>query len=148
MACPSYSIIMDNLDFFVHTSNQSISSGNTSIDWIHHIAVQDRIPTHHISNIKPTVDIQQYNLDLSLPQRSTQAFMRREFIVLATRMLTKHMAAFESFGETVVHHIPHLYSSEMSTRSTDVRCNQDIQMWLYFICLQFAHIYNLPLFSL
>ncbi|XP_059207059.1 uncharacterized protein LOC131986225 [Centropristis striata] len=119
VACPSYSIIMDNLDFFVHTHNQSTSRSNKSIHWIHHIAVRDRIPTHHISNIKPTTDIQQYNLNLSLPWRNTQASMRREFIVLATRMLTKHMDVFESFGETVVHHIPHLYSSQMSTLSTD-----------------------------
>lgn len=133
VACPqSYSIIMDNLDFFVHTHNQSISSSNKSIHWIHHIAVQDRIPTDHISNIKPTTDIQQYRLRSSLPQQSTQGFLRCEFTILATRMMTKHMAAFESFGDTVVHHIPHLYSSEMSRKSTDVRCKQGMQMWLFF----------------
>lgn len=117
---------MDNLDFFVHRHNQSIDNSNRSLHWIHHIAVKDRIPTHHISNIKPTTDIQRYNLALSLPQRSTQALMHREFIVLGTRMLNKHMAVFESFGDSVVHHIPHEYSSEMSTHSTDVRCYKDI----------------------
>ncbi|KAM4567323.1 uncharacterized protein PAE49_010676 isoform 1-T3 [Odontesthes bonariensis] len=118
--CPSsYSIIMDNLDFFIHRHNQSIDKSNKSIHWIHHIAVKDRIPTHHISNVKPITDIQHYNLASSLPQRSTQASIRRDFIVLGTRMLSKHMAAFESLADIVVHHIPHLYSTEMSTRSTD-----------------------------
>ncbi|XP_063046921.1 uncharacterized protein LOC134440748 isoform X2 [Engraulis encrasicolus] len=117
--CPSpYSIIMDNLDFFIHTRNQSISRSNQSIHWINHIAVKDRISTD-ISNIKPTVNIEQYNLCLSLPSRSTQVFLRRELTVLATRMLAKHMPVFESFQDTVVHHIPHEYSSEMSKRSTD-----------------------------
>ncbi|XP_077053453.1 uncharacterized protein LOC143703874 isoform X2 [Siphateles boraxobius] len=120
VTCPSsYSIIMDNLDLFVHRHHQSIDNSNRSLHWIHHIAVKDRIPTHHISNIKPTTDIQRYNLALSLPQRNTQALMRRELIVLGTRMLNKHMTVFESFGDIVVHHIPHKYSSEMSTRSTD-----------------------------
>lgn len=136
VTCPSsYSIIMDNLDFFIHRHNQSIDKSNSSLHWIHHIAVKDRIPTHHISNVKPTTDIPSYNLDSSLPQRSTQALMRREFIVLGTRMLSNHMAVFESFADSVVHHIPHLYSTEMSTRSTDVSCHKDIQMCLYFLRL-------------
>lgn len=58
--------------------------------------------------------------------------MRREFIVLGARMLSKHMTVFESFGDSVVHHIPHEYSSEMSSRSADVRCYKDIQMYLKF----------------
>lgn len=132
--CPSpYSIIMDNLDFFIHTRNQSISRSNQSIHWINHIAVKDRISTD-ISNIKPTVNIEQYNLCLSLPSRSTQVFLRRELTVLATRMLAKHMPVFESFQDTVVHHIPHEYSSEMSKRSTDVSFNQGIRKWLWFVC--------------
>uniref|UniRef100_A0A1A8Q9J2 DUF6589 domain-containing protein n=1 Tax=Nothobranchius rachovii TaxID=451742 RepID=A0A1A8Q9J2_9TELE len=115
----TYSIIMDNLDFFMHAHHQSTLHSNRSIHWIHHIAVQDRIPTHHLANDVPLLDLQQYNLTMSLPGHETQTYMRREFIVIGSRILTQHLAVFKSFRNVVVHHIPHQYSEEMAQPSTD-----------------------------
>uniref|UniRef100_A0AAV2LXL3 DUF6589 domain-containing protein n=1 Tax=Knipowitschia caucasica TaxID=637954 RepID=A0AAV2LXL3_KNICA len=47
---PTYSVIMDNLDFFMKTHQQSLLTSNTSLHWIHHIAVEDRIQTSHLSD--------------------------------------------------------------------------------------------------
>uniref|UniRef100_A0AAV2LIY4 DUF6589 domain-containing protein n=1 Tax=Knipowitschia caucasica TaxID=637954 RepID=A0AAV2LIY4_KNICA len=45
--------------------------------------------------------------------------MRREFIVLGTRILTQHLSVFKPFKHVVVHHMPHQYSEDMSKCSTD-----------------------------
>ncbi|XP_060758693.1 uncharacterized protein LOC132869364 [Neoarius graeffei] len=115
----TYSIILDNLDFFMHAHHQSTRHSNKSIHWIHHIAVQDRIPTYHLPNDNPCVDLLQYDLKMSFPGPETQLFMRREFIVLGSRILTQYLAAFRSFSRVVVRNIPHQYSEQMSQPSTD-----------------------------
>ena len=120
MPPPTYSIIFDNLDFFVKPHYQSLKKGNLSRHWIHHIAVQDRIPIYQLSNDRPTEDLVEYDVGKSLPTAETKQFQRNESIVLGTRMLTQHLAAFKPLEKAVVNHIPHQYSAEMAERSTDV----------------------------
>ena len=117
---PTYSIIFDNLDFFVKPHYQSLKKGNLSMHWIHHIAVRDRVPIYQLSNDVPTVDLTQYIVGNSLSTAKTQVFQRNESIVLGTRLLTQHLAAFKPLEKAVVTHIPHQYSEEMAQRSTDV----------------------------
>ena len=117
---PTYSIIFDNLDFFMRAHHQSTLHSNKSIHWIHHIAVEDRITTYHLSNNKPDHDILQYYLCNSLPGRQTQDYMQRDFIVLGSRILTQYLAVFKPFKKLVVNHIPHQYTEDMAKCSTDV----------------------------
>ena len=77
--------------------HQSTLNSNQSMHWIHHIAVQDRITTYHLSNDKPDHDILQYYLCNSLPGLETQDYMRRDFIVLGSRILTQYLAVFKTF---------------------------------------------------
>lgn len=124
---PTYSIIFDNLDFFMRAHYQSILHSNKSIPWIHHIAVQDRIKTYHLGNDRPDHDILQYDLCNSLPGLETQANMRREFIVLGSRILTQYLAVFKPFSNVVVHHMPHQYTEDMAKCSTDVSNELNLQ---------------------
>ncbi|XP_077082895.1 uncharacterized protein LOC143736155 [Siphateles boraxobius] len=114
----TYSIIFDNLDFFSHTHHQSINRANQSIHWIHHIAVEDRVPSNHLSRHKPTQPLTDYNIGKSLPSLDSQAQMRCDYVVLGSRILTKYLNAFKPLSAIVVHHIPHQYSAEMSEHST------------------------------
>ncbi|KAL0978872.1 hypothetical protein UPYG_G00176920 [Umbra pygmaea] len=116
---PTYSIIFDNLDFFMHTHHQSTLCSNSSIHWVHHMAVQDRIPTHHLDNSRPLTDLMHYDLGTSLPGPETQMHMRREFIVLGSRILTRYLDVFKPFSKVGVPHMPHQYSEEMAQPSTD-----------------------------
>ena len=116
----TYSIIFDNLDFFVRPHHQSTSEANKSIHWIHHMAVEDRVPTSHLSRDKPTQPLEDYDISKSLPSLETQHHMRREFTVLGTRILTEYMDAFKPLSSVVVKHIPHKYSATMSEASTHV----------------------------
>lgn len=117
----TYSIIFDNLDFFMHTHHQSSLHSNKSIHWIHHIAVQDRVPIYHLANDKPIGNLLDYDLNLSLPSQNEQMQMRREFIVFTSRILSSYLSVFKPFSNVVVRHIPHQYSAEMAQHSTDVR---------------------------
>lgn len=127
---PTYAIIFDNLDFFIRTHHQSTIHNNQSIHWIHHIAVQDRIPTYHLNN-KPIQDLLEYNLGKSLPGLVTQTYMRREFIVIGSRMLTKYFSVLKPFSDIVVHHIPHDYTGEMAQRSIDVSTDNNPLMYAF-----------------
>lgn len=123
VTCPTpphtYSIIFDNLDFYMHAHHQSSLRSNQSIHWIHHIAVQDRIPIYHLANDKPIGNLLHYDLNLSLPGEAEQMQMRREYIVLTSRILSSYLTVFKPFSNVVLHHIPHQYSAEMAQRSTD-----------------------------
>lgn len=116
----TYSVIFDNLDFFCRTHHQSIIRANQSIHWIHHIAVEDRFPSTHLNRHKPTQSLTDYDIGKSLPSLESQALMRRDYVVLGSRILTKYLDAFKPLSSTVVHHIPHQYSAEMSEPSTHV----------------------------
>ena len=84
------------------------------------MAVEDRVPTHHLSNEKPTQPVTEYDVLESLPDYDSQYTMQHEHIVLGTRILTQHLDAFKPFRDVVVHHIPHEYSDNMSKASTHV----------------------------
>lgn len=116
---PRYSIVMDNVDFFMKAHQQSSLTSNKSLHWIHHIAVEDRVPTRHLSDVRPDVDITTYDVGCSLPGSEEQAHIRREFIVLGSRLLTQHFDVFKPLSKVVVNNIPHDYSEEMSARSTE-----------------------------
>ena len=117
---PTYSIIFDNVDFFIRPHYQSARHTNQSIHWIHHMAVEDRVPTNHLPRDKPTQPIADFDIGNLLPSQETHNHMRAEFTVLGSRILTQYLDAFKPLSPVVVHHIPHQYSQIMSEASTDV----------------------------
>ena len=116
----SYSVIFDNLDFYMPTHHQSMDRSNKSIHWTHLMAVEDRVPTHHLSNEKPQQSTTAYPILKSLLDPDSQLTMQQEFIVLGARILTQHLDAFKPLRNVVIHHIPHEYSENMSKASTHV----------------------------
>ncbi|XP_019624892.1 PREDICTED: uncharacterized protein LOC109470395 [Branchiostoma belcheri] len=116
---PTYSIIFDNLDFYVHTHHQSQSNKNKSIHWSHHIGVPDRVSSHHLPNDAPIQPLPLFDIANSLPSPNTQACLRSEFIIIGSRILTRHVPAFRRFSPVIINHIPHQYSDVMSQPSTE-----------------------------
>lgn len=127
----TYSII----DFFMHTHYQSTLHSNKSIHWIHHIAVQDRIPIYHLANDQPIGNLLDYDLNLSLPRQSEQLQLRREFIVFTSRILSSYLSVFKPFSDVVLRHIPHQFSAEMALCSTDVRTYLFYLLFYLFIII-------------
>lgn len=117
---PTYSIIFDNLDFYKQTHHQSETNSNNSIHWTHHIAVQDRVSTHHLPNNEPVKPLPLFQIGDCLPTPEIEAHLRTEFIILGSRILTKHLPALKQFAPAVIYHIPHQYSETMTQPSTEV----------------------------
>uniref|UniRef100_A0AAV2M223 DUF6589 domain-containing protein n=1 Tax=Knipowitschia caucasica TaxID=637954 RepID=A0AAV2M223_KNICA len=116
---PTYSIIFDNLDFYMQTHHQSISHTNKSIHWINHMCVIDRVNSLQMNEHKPANTLSSYDIGQSLPGPDTQDSLRIEYIVLGSRILTHYLEAFKTLSSVVVHHIPHKFSEEMARPSTD-----------------------------
>ena len=152
---PSYSVIFDNLDFYMSTHHQSQDKTNKSIHWTHLMAVEDRVSTHHLSKDKPTMPVTNSFAEVikeSLPSHKSQYDMRQEFIVLGARILTQHLDAFKPFNGVVINHIPHQYSETMSRASTHVsavcvysQCIYcSLSLWMVVnISLSYSHQYIL-----
>lgn len=141
----TYSVIFDNLDFFCRTHHQSIHRTNKSIHWIHHIAVEDRVSSTHLDRHKPTRMLRDYDIGKSLPSQDTQALIRRDYVILGSRILTEYLQAFKPLTSVVINHIPHQYSAEMSEPSTHVSVQfTEIKKKLFFfpyciLCVLIKH---------
>ncbi|XP_078659351.1 uncharacterized protein LOC144904352 [Branchiostoma floridae x Branchiostoma belcheri] len=117
---PSYSIIFDNLNFFVKTHHQTATQHNTLHNWTNHMAVQNKVNPHHLPDSGATKPLPDLDLDEVLPTLHTQACSRAETIVLCSRTITRYCKAFHPFKDVVVRHIPHKYSKEMAEKSVEV----------------------------
>ena len=88
--------------------------------------MEDRVSSSHLSDTTPTSSLKDFDLSSCLPDVEIQTQMRREFIVLGSRILTKHLSAFKPLSSVVVHHMPHEYTEAMSEASTSVSSNTPI----------------------
>ena len=93
--------------------HQTTSHGNKSIHWTHQ---------------KPFQRVIDFDIYDAMPNLQTQTQLRRDFIILATRIVTKHLAAFKPLSPAVVRHIPHVYSDTMTEVSTSVCINTPVHV--------------------
>ncbi|XP_039523015.1 uncharacterized protein LOC120476122 [Pimephales promelas] len=82
------------------------------------MCVINRVTSLHLDKLKPANSLMEYDLGNSLPGPNTQASMRREFVVLGSRILTTYLDSFKTLSSVVVHHILHQFSEEMAQPST------------------------------
>lgn len=138
----TFSLIFDNLDFFIRTHHQSLAQGNTSLHWIHHIAVEDRVPIYHLSREKSVKSVMDYDIGKSLPGPDIQRNMRLEFVVLGSQILTNYLHAFQPLSDVVIYHIPHQYSSEMAEASVHVCANMNIVSQYIKVCYTLTCLFS------
>lgn len=136
---PTYSIIFDNLDFFIRTHHQSLTRANTSLHWIHHVAVEDRVPIYQLSRDKPVHSVMDYDIGKSLPGPDIQAHLRLEFIILGSRIFTQYLSAFQPLSSVVIKHIPHQYSAEMTEPSIHASLDKNTVL-KYIKCVTYKNI--------
>lgn len=111
-------IVADNFDLTVKARIQTKHHSNQSIHWSHQYAIQDRIPTSvTLNEAEPQCRLADLELNKLLPSPEIQAAFRRDCVVLASHIITKYLPAFNFLKDTVIHHIPHPFSSEMSQKS-------------------------------
>lgn len=117
---PSYQVIGDNIDLYVKTKHMASNSQNKSIHWFLMNAVQDRVIGEGLDNsyqIKPIMKVENAEF---LPSKEDNSDLQHDFVPLVTRVITQNLLAFACFKDVVVSHIPHEFSQEMKTKSTQV----------------------------
>ena len=117
---PSYQVIGDNIDLYVKTKHMASNRQNKSIHWFLMNAVQDRVIGEGLDNsqqIKPIMEVENAEF---LPSKEDNSDLLHDFIPLVTRVIAENIPAFACFRDVVVSHIPHEFSKEMKTKSTQV----------------------------
>lgn len=117
---PSYQVIGDNIDLYVKTKHMANNRQNKSIHWFLMNAVQDRVIGKGLDNsqqIKPIMEVENAEF---LPSKEDNSDLLHDFVPLVTRVIAENVPAFACFRDVVVSHIPHEFSQEMKTKSTQV----------------------------
>lgn len=74
-----------------------------------------------LPNDDPIGDICSAPFDVFLPTKQDCEMLRRDFVVLISRVLVQYVPELKQFGDVVPLHIPHSMSSEMTKKSEMVR---------------------------
>ena len=109
--------VADNIDKTVKTRYMRVDKRNTSMHYVHVYAVRDRVNLTLSSEVAPPVP-DAPNLESLLPSQIDNSTLSSHFATHISRILTTYMPFFrENLGDVVDHHIPHLFSADMSKKS-------------------------------
>ena len=110
----------DNLDLTVRVRDMRMENRDKSIHFFHHMAVQERVPSHHLESEKPTAPITSLQLGDILPSDADYKQLRSNFIILLARIITTRLEQFKSFSDVVPLHIEHEHSEVMKQKCSVV----------------------------
>ena len=118
-----------------HNQSERHATGQPKLklSLFHSIAVQDRIVTSHPDNTKPWRLVSTLSVLDIMPSSLDYQQLRNDLIVLVARILVVEFPEFHFFHGAAPNHIHHMYSTELSKKSTVVSAI-DICMLL---CKQF-----------
>jgi len=97
----------------------TMSNQNSSHHWVNHKMVINRVSgTQTLKKKQPDLlDVPNQSFMPSITEMQNQ---RLDYIVLVSRILVEYFTALSHFKDSVLQHIPHKYSKEMSKQSTKV----------------------------
>jgi hypothetical protein len=93
---------------------------NRSLHWTQQYAVCNRAVNPLLDETTPKKAMKDIELGDLLPGRVVQDNLVHRWAVIVGRVITKFLESFKSLRDVVVHHIPHMYSSEMTAKSESV----------------------------
>ncbi|XP_066933555.1 uncharacterized protein [Clytia hemisphaerica] len=117
--CPSFSLGGDNCDMHVSTRQKSLSNPNKSFHWFHSFAILDPVSGDHLPDVH-TARLKDVPIRDFLPSSHDHSMMKRDMILICTKILVKHLPSLQEFNDCVFWHIPHKYSKELSAKTVEV----------------------------
>ncbi len=123
-----YKLIGDNIDKGVKTRFMRVEDhSNKSLHYFHACAIENRVDLREYPDEHPQgcEDCPKHRALRLLPSAEDDKELRLNIGTIIGRILTQHMPYFKlTFEDIVKWHIPHKYSSEMSSKSIVVsNCN-------------------------
>lgn len=86
----------------------------------HTYAIQNEVSGDHLPDDGPPVSLDDVDNTKLLPSLGDHTKLRRDMVVLWSRVLINRVPAFKELRKSVVWHIPHAYTETMSKKSTTV----------------------------
>ncbi|XP_022787541.1 uncharacterized protein LOC111327585 isoform X2 [Stylophora pistillata] len=114
---PFYKIVADNIDHNIQACVQTKSCHNRSVHWTHQFALKEQAIELGLESELPQKSVDDLNLIELLPNQCVQDHFVQQWAVLVSRVITKYIPAFNQYKTSVIYHIPHKYSKEMSMKS-------------------------------
>ena len=96
---------------------QTKSCHNRSVHWTHQFALKEQAIELGLESELPQKSVDDLNLIELLPNQCVQDHLVQQWAVLVSRVITKYIPAFNQYKTSVIYHIPHKYSKEMSMKS-------------------------------
>lgn len=115
---PDYILVGDNVDKNVSPRDMRVDNQVKSLHYFHSYAVRDRIGLDHLSCDGDHVgDIRTLPASAVLPTVGDCVGVRKNYIILAARVIVNNLPHFTFLQPCVVQHIPHQFSKEMAVKS-------------------------------
>ena len=112
-----YRLVGDNVDMTVHARIQSKDNPNKSIHWTQQYGVLNRVNEPLLNRKRPQKALKHIQLVELLPGKEVNENLKLRWAALVARVVCKYLQKFKHLSRALVHHIPHTYSTEMSTKS-------------------------------
>lgn len=116
---PDYIIVGDNVDKNVSPRDMRQDNQVKSMHYFHSFAVHDRVclPDGLVGDELHAADVSKLTASSVLPTIADCVEMRNIYIILAARIIVENLSHFGFLEECVVHHIPHKFSADTTTKS-------------------------------
>ena len=118
-----YGLNGDNLDWLKRPSIYSKDKDTESVHWFNLLAYDNRVAHLDLNDHTPIRHIMELPNSSFLPTPEDHAKLKKDFIVLVLRILTKHCKFFSQFSHMIPSYVAHQYSKEMRQHSHIVGFN-------------------------
>ena len=113
-----YSICFDNVNTKITVRHLTKDKKNKMFNMVQAFAAKDRIASLHLSDEQPSPNVlRDIPFHTYFPTAIDEATLRSEMTVLVTRVISKHLQAFDDVQNSINNHIQHRYSSESAKKS-------------------------------
>ena len=107
-----YEIVGDNCDLHVNVRHMTNDNKNKSFHWFNCVAFQDEVSGNQLPDIHE-VTLEDVQVSSFFPSNEDTQEVKRDFMILWSRCIVKHLPSFGFLKKSVIYHIPHQYSDVM-----------------------------------
>ena len=111
-----YTLVMDNVDMVVHARHPTRDNYGKDYHMVQMMAYQNRVTAFHLSNAPPTRSVDSVDSLEFLPTAQENLILRRDWMILAARMISQHIPALKQMMNVFPPEITHEHMAEMSKK--------------------------------
>ena len=118
-----YQIVGDNVDLEIKVRHMDKDNRNKSMHFFNLVAFEDRVTGNELpdTHAKTLADVP---ISSFLPTTMDLIKLKRDFIILLSRVIVKHFKSLHFLKSCVIYHNPHQYSEIMTKPVNEVSTNQ------------------------